>query len=118
MSKSKQNLIEDYLNSEPLFRERKNKDRGIVNLIINLYGLHSTIQRGEITKDRIVSLVQDYASMDRMWRRTLEENPTLRGKDYDDKDQLEAKKMSLLGYYPKSMGPFEVGEKETQSTLL
>ena len=95
---SLKHLVEDYLREEPLFRLRKNKDRGIVNLLINRYGLQYAIDRGEITKDRIVALVQDYASMDRVWRQLLEKNPTLRGKDYDEKDELEANKLVELGY--------------------
>ena len=110
--------IEEYLEKQPLFRERKNKDRGIVNLLINRYGLHHAIERGILTKERITAIVQDHASMDRMWRKSLEENPKWRGKDYDDKDQLEKAKMSELGYYPKNMGPHEATEKETQATLL
>lgn len=112
-------LVEDYLKEQSLFRERKNKDRGIVNLLINRYGLHHAIERGEITKDRIIALVQDYASMDRAWRKTLEDQPMLRGTDYDDKDDLEAKKMAELGYNtPRNVGPREAVEKERQQPLL
>lgn len=112
-------LVEDYLDEQPLFRERKNKDRGIVNLLINRYGLQPAIARGEITKDRIVAMVQDYASMDRAWRKALAENPKWRGKDYDEKDELEAQKMSELGYNtPRNVGPAPAAEKETQTSLL
>ena len=103
---SLKDLVKSYLEEQSLFRERKNKDRGIVNLLINRYGLHHAIDRGEITKDRIVALVQDYASMDRAWRKTLEENLELRGSDYGEtdgtKDGLEQKKMIELGYAIRS----------------
>lgn len=110
-------LVKSYLEEQPLFRERKNKDRGIVNLLINRYGLQHAIERGEITKDRIVSLVQDYATMDRQWRKTLEEYPEMRGNDYDEKDQLEYAKMAELGYNVKPRES-EAVTTSTQPTLL
>jgi len=114
---SKKTLVKDYLEQEVLFRERKNKDRGIVNLLIKKYGLQYAIDRGEITKDKIVTLVQDYATMDRSWRQILQKNENLRGSDYDEKDQLESKKMVELGYrQPKNIGPTEI--IHPQPTLL
>ena len=111
--------IEEYLDEQPLFRERKNKDRGIVNLLINRYGLHHVIEQGILTKESITAIVQDYASMDRSWRKSLEENEKWRGKDYDDKDELEAKAMVGLGYHPsQNVGPREAVEKERQQPLL
>lgn len=116
---SLKNIVIEYLESEPQFRERSKKDRGIVNLLINKYGLQPAIARGEITKDRIIAMVQDYASMDRAWRKSLEDNPKWRGKDYDEKDELEAKKMSELGYNtPRDVGPRDAVEKEKQQPLL
>lgn len=88
-------LVKNYLESQSLFRERKNKDRGIVNLLIDRYELK------DIPKNRLISCVQDYASMDRMWRQILKENPNLRGSDYKDKDELEEKTLSELGYSTK-----------------
>ena len=116
---SLKDLVKSYLEEQSLFRERKNKDRVIVNLLINRYGLHHAIDRGEITKDRIVALVQDYASMDRAWRKTLEENPSLRGKDYDEKYELEIRTMAGLGYNVSNM-PREVEavHQPKQPTLL
>lgn len=116
---SMRHLVEDYLEDQPLFRERKNKDRGIVNLLIDRYGLHHAIQRGEITKDRIVALVQDYATMDRAWRKVLEEKPTLRGSDYEEKDRLEYKKMKELGYnVPEQPEEQQVAKEPEQITLI
>lgn len=111
-------LVEDYLKEQPLFRERRNKDRGIANLLINRYGLHHAIQSGLLTKDRIIAIVQDYASMDRMWRKLLERYPEFRGKDYDDKDNLEVSKMVELGYrVGKTPQEVEAVEKQIQSKL-
>ena len=92
------NKIEEYLVREPLFRERKNKNRGIVNLLIDRYNLKELIINGHLSKDKMVAMVQDYASMDRSWRKTLEERPELRGDDYGEKDELEEKKLEELGY--------------------
>jgi hypothetical protein len=85
--------VTEYLQKEPLFRERKNKDRGMVNLLMNRYsGLKKAIESGLMTKEQITAMVQDYASMDRAWRQVLEQTPSLRGKDYDDKARLEEDK--------------------------
>lgn len=113
-----QHLVQDYLENQPLFRERKNKDRGIVNLLINRYGLQYAIERGEITKERLVALVQDFSSMDRSWRKTLEEKPSLRGSDYDQKDQLEVKAIRGLGYNIGDATPTEATLPDNQPTLL
>ena len=112
--------IEKYLDDEPKFRERKNKDRGIVNLLMRRYGaLRIAVESGAIGKDTVTAIVQDYASMDRAWRKTLEEVPRLRGSDYDEKDRLEAEKMVELGYNaPKYSGPAPATDVEKQKTLL
>lgn len=81
------------------FRERKNKDRGMVRLLMNRYpGLRMVIERGVITEDNIVEIVRDYASMDRMWRQATEQNPELRGTDYETKVKMEKQKQAELGY--------------------
>ena len=114
---SLRNLVEDYLEQEPKFRERSAKDRGIVNLLVNRYGLHYAIERGEITKDRIIALVQDYTSMDRAWRKTLQERPALRGTDYDDKDELESEKRAELGYPEPGEGLRKIVEADDRKEL-
>lgn len=88
-------LIEDFLEKTPKFRERKWKDAGIVHLLIQKhYG-------GSFPKDRhdLIRLVKDYASADRAWRQALEHNKDLRGSDYDDKKLLVTKKQQELGYH-------------------
>lgn len=85
--------VENYLQREPLFRERKKKDAGIANLLIKRYPVLANISR-----ETIVAMVQDYASMDRAWRQLLERRPELRGTDYDEKVALEEKKLAELGY--------------------
>lgn len=94
-------LVIAYLEKQPLFRERKNKDQGIVNILIGRHTkLGDAIRTGVITKGFVVEMVQEYASMDRAWRQALEHDPNLRGSDYDDKVRLEQKKEIELGYSP------------------
>lgn len=93
--------VEEYLREQPLFRERKNKDRGIVNLLGRRYGaLGLLLKRGELTVDTVVAIIQDAYSMDRRWRQALQHDPTLRGSDYDDKEVLEQEAEIELGYVP------------------
>lgn len=91
--------VENYLKEQPRFRERKDKDMGIVNLLMRRHHkLGDAVAKGVFDKSFIVMLVQEYASMDRAWRQALERNEELRGKDYDDKHDLEHKKQRELGY--------------------
>jgi hypothetical protein len=94
----KQKIL-DYLVNEPRFRERKNKDRGIVNLLMERYpALEKAITDKIISKELMSLIVQDYASMDRQWRKLLEEKPELRGTDYGNKEELEMEVQRKLGY--------------------
>ncbi len=89
----------DYLQTEPKFRERSNKDRGQVNLLLRKYtGLAEAVEKKLISKDSLIAFVQDYASMDRAWRQALERDVSLRGTDYGQKEELMAKKQEELGY--------------------
>lgn len=91
--------VEKYLETAAPFRERKNKDVGIVNLLMRKYPkIAEAIETRLITKENVVSIVQDYASMDRAWRKVLEERPELRGSDYEQKAELEADVRQQLGY--------------------
>lgn len=83
----------DYLKIQPLARERKNKDRACINLLVKSYP-----SLAEINPKILVSFVQDYGSMDRYWRQILLEQPELRGSDYDDKKILSQEKVLELGY--------------------
>lgn len=112
-------LVEDKLKEDLTFRERRNKDLGIVDLLIDRWGLRNQIDEGVLSKDRILAMVQDYASMDRMWRMILREDENLRGTDYDDKDKLEAETMQSLGYRgPTDTSPIVAAEPERQVELL
>lgn len=102
--------VEQYLKDKPQFRERAMKDRGIVNLLLQRYGL------GGIDPKIIVGLVQDYATMDRAWRQILESQPELRGNDYNDKERLISRKLEELGYTSNLDG--KNGVSSGQSQLL
>lgn len=88
------NEILNYLRGEPKFRERANKDRGIVNLLLKRYPAL------EPFKSQLIDFVKDHNSMDRLWRQALEHHPDLRGNDYEDKIKLEQAKEVALGYSP------------------
>lgn len=75
--------VKQYLEEQPSARERKNKNRAICNMMIKKY---------------IQEMVGDILNADRAWRKVLEDNPQLRGSDYEDKDQLEENKQRELGY--------------------
>lgn len=85
--------VQDYLEADPRFRLRSNKNKGIVNILQKKYPILQNIER-----DFLVEVVKDYASMDRAWRQILEKNKSLRGADYGDKEELEDKKLAELGY--------------------
>lgn len=94
-------LVHNYLEKQPLFRERKNKDQGIVNILIGRhYKLGEAIRTGVLSKQFVIEVMKEYASMDRAWRQALEHDPSLRGADYGDKDHLEQEKEIALGYVP------------------
>lgn len=83
----------DYLKTEPRARERKNKNRAIGNLLQKKY-----FYTENISKDKMADMVGEILSLDRKWRKILEENPDLRGTDYTDKVELELEKQRELGY--------------------
>lgn len=112
-------LVQSLLEEKPPFRERINKDKGIASLLIRKHGLEPFITRGEMTRDRLASILQDYGSMDRAWRQILEKNTKLRGTDYDEKDELEAKKMAELGYnVPRNIGEAIIMKSQETPKLL
>ena len=88
-----ENQVLQYLKDEPRFRERHNKDRGIVNLLQSKY--HTIL---DVPKETLIAFIQDANSMDRYWRKLTGENPELRGKDYNTKKIVSQRKQIELGY--------------------
>jgi hypothetical protein len=86
-----------YIKDEPRFRERRNKDRGLANLILKQHHLL------EVKPEIMAYIIKEILTMDRIWRKFLAENPEYRGKDYDKrgfkaKKQLEQEHQIELGY--------------------
>lgn len=86
----------DYLKKEPRARERKNKNRAIGNVLKNKY--YNNLMG--IEQARMADIVSEVLTLDRQWRKILEENPDLRGTDYKEKVELAQKKQIELGYSP------------------
>lgn len=93
--KNYQELIEKALEKFPWFRERKDKNLGIAKLIVMKF--HPWLAGHE---EKLADLVVLAGSLDRAWRKALQDNPNLRGKDYDDKEVLEQEAQLNLGYMP------------------
>lgn len=87
--------IKNYLLGEPRARERTLHQRGMVNLLLESYP-----EMKSISKEKLVDFCHDFESHCRIWRKVLEENPELRGKDYDTKERVEQEYMLNLGYQP------------------
>lgn len=91
--------IKRLLENNAKYRWRSNKDEGIIEILRMRYPkIHFLIEERKLSTEDLINIVQDYASLDRAWRKTLEENPELRGGDYEQKHKLELKKMVELGY--------------------
>ena len=82
-----------YLKTEPRFRLRKNKWRGIADLLIKKYNL-------DIDRRKLADVIADGSTADRNWRLILKERKDLRGEDYEDGEILAQEKQISLGYEP------------------
>lgn len=82
-----------YIKDEPRFRERKNKNRGLANILLRL---HPIIK--DVKPEIFAYIIGEVLTMDRTWRKFLAENPDYRGKDYGDRERLMEKAMVELGY--------------------
>ncbi len=87
-------LIKNYLTEEPRARERHLRDRAMVNLLLRKYKLE------ELSKDKLVDFCHDFESYCRIWRKVVEENKELRGKDYNTKEITEQNYLLKVGYEP------------------
>lgn len=81
----------NYLKSDERFRQRKNKWKGIANLLVKKYNL-------DIDPKKLMDIIADASSMDRVWRDTLLNNESLRGSDYLEGEKLAIEKQRELGY--------------------
>ena len=87
------NEILEYLKSDERFRQRRNKNIGIANLLSKKYGV-------EIPQDKRDDFISDVLGADRYWRMILAEDESLRGTDYGTKDIIESRTEIALGYEP------------------
>ena len=85
--------ILDYLVIEPQARERRNKNRAIANVLKTNYP-----ELKNFDKTFLVRIIREANTLDREWRKVLQEKPDLRGSEYNQKDVLEEKKLIELGY--------------------
>lgn len=98
--------LKRYLEEEPRARERSQKDRGIVNVLLKRYP-----DLASLDKTMLTEFVREHNNMDRSWRKILEENPSLRGSDYNEKTKLEQQKQIELGYEPGYNQDLQLGRK-------
>lgn len=83
--------LEKLLKEYPTARERSNKNKAIAFLLQRKY-------RIDLPASTLTDLVAECHTLDRQWRKLLQDNPSLRGSDYDQKMELEQKKQIELGY--------------------
>ena len=91
---NKKEQMENFLENQPLARERSNKNRAIANLLLKG---HPSL---EIGKSLLTEIVGEALSIDRLWRKVLEEREDLRGSDYKQGKILSQEKQIELGYEP------------------
>ncbi len=83
-----------FLTQHPSARERKYKN--LVNATI-LKEMFTELK--DVDRKKLAEALKVSQSVDRAWRKVTEENPHLRGKDYDEKGVLEYDTQRTLGYY-------------------
>jgi hypothetical protein len=86
--------LKQLIEKEPLARERSNKNKVIAKVMFDKYGL----EHNPLIKPKLADMVGEILNADRAWRKILEDNPELRGKDYSSKVELELEKQRELGY--------------------
>lgn len=86
-----------YLETEPKFRERSAKLRGIADLLIKNYNL-------DIDRRKLADILRDAESMNRYHRQILQDYPDLRGNDYETGEIVSQDYQQKIGY--------EVGHRE------
>src|SRR3990167_3626165 len=84
--------VKNYLEREPKARERHNRSRAIVNLLLEDYPDFMPL------KDKLISAIHSADSLDRLFRKCQSECPELQGEDYSTKQIVEQRKQIELGY--------------------
>ena len=95
--------VKTYLEKNLYSRERKNRSLAIVDMLIEKYPFLL-----KFPKERLIVLVKDYESYNRLFRKCQSECPELQGEDYSTKKIVEQRKQIELGY---ESGFFEITRK-------
>lgn len=88
--------IKKHLEKHSYARERKFRDRALVDMLLEKHGDGSMF----FPTGKLEAFARDFESYSRMWRLVLQENEELRGEDYGDKVVLEQREQIKLGYEP------------------
>ena len=99
--------IKTKLEQVPRFRERKDRDYFLNIMTLRNLGLidDKPIKADDVITIPVMKLRRYgvvYGSYERYWRQCLEQNPSLRGSDYNTKEELEQEKKMELGYVRKT----------------
>lgn len=84
------NILKDH----PFTRERKNKNKFVARMLQKKY----PNELESISLQRLEEIVVDASTYDRAWRKVLQDNPSLRGTDYEEGTILAQEKQIELGY--------------------
>lgn len=87
-------IVKRELELSPWSRERCNKNKFVARLLWKKW----RIDEGRLHLGILEDMISDVSSYARMWQKVLQENPELRGKDYDTKFKVVQKKQLELGY--------------------
>jgi len=90
--------IKNKLKDFPQFRERRFRVKYLVILALRSCGLEDNYKENRLLIDELAEFAQSYTSYDRIWRKVLNENQELRGKDWEDRREYEEKEQVKLGY--------------------
>ena len=85
-----------YLEKYSIFRNRSEKNKGLVIILQHKYPVLQQIE-----KKVLLDVFEDLMLGERYWRKILQETPSLRGSDYDEKDAIEKIVQQELGYNVK-----------------
>lgn len=86
--------IKRKLESTPSARERRFRDQHLVDLILEKHGKHSMF----VDINFLPEFAKDFVSYERVWRQVLQNEESLRGDDYGDKEVLEQQVQIDLDY--------------------
>ena len=91
--------IKEKLESYPDFRERRFRVKYLAKLALRSCGLENKEEtKNALTIQELADFAHTYTSYDRLWRKCLNENEHLRGKDWNDRRIYEEQAQINLGY--------------------